>query len=68
MPAQLSGRDQRRLNDKKQNPRHISGGMDMHQKIGKWRAHEAGKQVTISEPEDDGEDDSRYEQGEEGMF
>jgi hypothetical protein len=68
MPAQFSGRNQRRLNGKKQNPRHINGGMDMHQKIGKWRADEAGKQVTLSESKEDGDDDPRYEQGEEGVF
>jgi hypothetical protein len=42
--------------------------MDMHQKIGKWRADEAGKQVTFSESKEDGDDDPRYEQGEEGVF
>jgi hypothetical protein len=42
--------------------------MDMHQKIGKWCAHEASLQVSFSETKEDRENDPRNVQGEEGVF
>ena len=42
--------------------------MDMHQKVGERSSHEARKQVTLAETKEDDANDSRDEDGKDGVF